>query len=92
MTAGGMQETGAMAPADLRQGRTAAPAGAPLKVGFIFSEYPKTTETFIMRDVTLWAFTQPFFWEREDELKEFEMEMADLPMSVDAYLAQLNVI
>ena len=47
---------------------------------------------FIMRDVTLWAFTQPFFWEREDELKEFEMEMADLPMSVDAYLAQLNVI
>jgi 3-oxoadipate enol-lactonase len=47
---------------------------------------------FIMRDVTLWAFTQPFFWEREDELKEFEMEMAGLPMSVDAYLAQLNVI
>jgi len=47
---------------------------------------------FIMRDVTLWAFTQEFFWEREDELKEFEMEMADLPMSVDAYLAQLNVI
>ena len=47
---------------------------------------------FVMRDVTLWAFTQAFFWEREDELKEFEAEMADLPMSVDAYLAQLNVI
>ena len=47
---------------------------------------------FIMRDVTLWAFTQEFFWEREDELKEFEMEMAGLPMSVEAYLAQLNVI
>jgi len=47
---------------------------------------------FIMRDVTLWAFTQEFFWEREDELKEFEMEMADLPMSVEAYLAQLHVI
>jgi 3-oxoadipate enol-lactonase len=47
---------------------------------------------FIMRDVTLWAFTQEFFWEREDELKEFEAEMASLPMQVDAYLAQLNVI
>ena len=47
---------------------------------------------FIMRDVTLWAFTQEFFWKREDELKEFEMEMADLPMSVEAYLAQLHVI
>jgi 3-oxoadipate enol-lactonase len=47
---------------------------------------------FIMRDVTLWAFTLPFFEEREDELKEFEAEMAALPMSVDAYLAQLNVI
>jgi 3-oxoadipate enol-lactonase len=47
---------------------------------------------FIMRDVTLWAFTVPFFEEREDELKEFEAEMAALPMSVDAYLAQLNVI
>ena len=47
---------------------------------------------FIMRDVTLWAFTVPFFDEREDELKEFEEGMAALPMSVDAYLAQLNVI
>jgi 3-oxoadipate enol-lactonase len=47
---------------------------------------------FIMRDVTLWAFTVPFFEEREDELKEFEAEMAGLPMSVDAYLAQLSVI
>ncbi len=47
---------------------------------------------FIMRDVTLWAFTVPFFEEREDELKEFEAGMAELPMSVEAYLAQLNVI
>ena len=47
---------------------------------------------FIMRDVTLWAFTVPFFEAREDELKEFEAEMAGLPMSVDAYLAQLSVI
>jgi 3-oxoadipate enol-lactonase len=47
---------------------------------------------FIMRDVTLWAFTVPFFEEREDELKEFEAGMADLAMSTDAYLAQLAVI
>jgi pimeloyl-ACP methyl ester carboxylesterase len=47
---------------------------------------------FIMRDVTLWAFTQEFFWEREEELKEFESEMASLPMSAETYLAQLNVI
>ena len=47
---------------------------------------------FIMRDVTLWAFTVPFFEEREDELKEFEGEMATLPISVEAYLAQLHVI
>ncbi len=47
---------------------------------------------FIMRDVTLWAFTVPFFEDREDELKEFEAGMAELPMSTEAYLAQLNVI
>jgi 3-oxoadipate enol-lactonase len=34
----------------------------------------------------------PFFDEREDELKEFEAGMAELPMSTEAYLAQLNVI
>jgi 3-oxoadipate enol-lactonase len=47
---------------------------------------------FIMRDVTLWAFTVPFFEEREDEAKEFEAEMASMTMSTEAYLAQLNVI
>jgi 3-oxoadipate enol-lactonase len=47
---------------------------------------------FIMRDVTLWAFTVPFFEEREDELKEFEDGMAAMDMSVDAYLSQLHVI
>jgi 3-oxoadipate enol-lactonase len=47
---------------------------------------------FIMRDVALWAFTVPFFEEREDEMKEFEAGMAELPMSTEAYLAQLNVI
>jgi 3-oxoadipate enol-lactonase len=47
---------------------------------------------FIMRDVTLWAFTVPFFEEREDEAKEFEEGMAAMDMPVEAYLAQLNVI
>ena len=47
---------------------------------------------FVMRDVTLWAFTVPFFSDRPDELAEFEEGMAQLPMSTDAYLAQLNVI
>jgi len=53
---------------------------------------PVNGPAFIMRDVTLWAFTVPFFEEREDELKEFEAEMAKLPMSVESYLAQLSVI
>lgn len=47
---------------------------------------------FVMRDVTLWAFTVPFFSERADELAEFEAGMAEIAMPVDAYLAQLNVI
>ena len=47
---------------------------------------------FIMRDVALWAFTVPFFEEREDEMKEFEAGMAELTMSTEAYLAQLHVI
>jgi 3-oxoadipate enol-lactonase len=46
----------------------------------------------IMRDVTLWAFTVPFFEEREDELEEFEAGMAELAISTEAYLAQLAVI
>jgi 3-oxoadipate enol-lactonase len=53
---------------------------------------PQLGVPFVMRDVTLWAFTVPFFEEREEKLKEFEQAMADLPQSVDAYLAQLNSI
>lgn len=53
---------------------------------------PQLGVPFVMRDVTLWAFTVPFFNEREGELKEFEEGMAALPMSVEAYLSQLNVI
>jgi 3-oxoadipate enol-lactonase len=47
---------------------------------------------FIMRDVALWAFTVPFFEEREAEAEEFEGEMAQLAMPVAAYLAQLSSI
>ncbi len=47
---------------------------------------------FVMRDVALWAFTVPFFEERAADAAEFEEAMAGLPMSLDAYLAQLAVI
>jgi pimeloyl-ACP methyl ester carboxylesterase len=47
---------------------------------------------FVMRDVTLWAFTVDFFRNREDELAEFETAMRYLDMPVHAYLAQLAVI
>lgn len=47
---------------------------------------------FIMRDVFLWAFTVPFFEDHPDDAAGFEAELAAMPMSVDAYLAQLQVI
>jgi pimeloyl-ACP methyl ester carboxylesterase len=47
---------------------------------------------FIMRDVFLWAFTVPFFDDRPDDAAAFEAEMAAMTMTVDAYLAQLEVI
>jgi 3-oxoadipate enol-lactonase len=53
---------------------------------------PKLGVPFVMRDVTLWAFTVPFFEERTDDLREFEAAMAELAMPVEAYLSQLNVI
>jgi 3-oxoadipate enol-lactonase len=53
---------------------------------------PQLGIPFVMRDVTLWAFTVPFFEEREEELKEFEAGMIDLPQPLDAYLAQLSSI
>jgi 3-oxoadipate enol-lactonase len=53
---------------------------------------PELGIPFVMRDVTLWAFTLPFFEEREDELREFEAEMAKLPQPLEAYLAQLSSI
>jgi pimeloyl-ACP methyl ester carboxylesterase len=47
---------------------------------------------FVMRDVTLWAFTVPFFEKREAELAEFETAMRYMDQPVHAYLAQLAVI
>lgn len=52
----------------------------------------KVSVPFVMRDVTLWAFTVPFFSEQPEMAAEFEAEMAGLDMSVEAYLSQLNVI
>ena len=47
---------------------------------------------FVMRDVTLWAFTLPFFEERGGDLAEFETAMRYMDQPVHAYLAQLAVI
>jgi 3-oxoadipate enol-lactonase len=47
---------------------------------------------FVMRDVTLWAFTTAFFTEREEELQEFETAMAYMDQPTPAYLAQLHSI
>ena len=47
---------------------------------------------FVMRHVSLWAFTVPFFETRTADAAEFEDAMAGLPMSFEAYLSQLNVI
>ena len=46
----------------------------------------------VMRDVTLWAFTQDFFLTQEATLKEFEAAMAALDQPVDVYLSQLSAI
>jgi 3-oxoadipate enol-lactonase len=45
-----------------------------------------------MRDVTLWAFTVPFFEQRGEELAEFETAMRYMDQPLHAYLAQLAVI
>jgi 3-oxoadipate enol-lactonase len=45
---------------------------------------------FIMRDVTLWAFTVPFF--SGGDIAEFETAMRYMDQPVHAYLAQLAVI
>ncbi len=46
----------------------------------------------VMRDVLLWAFTPPFFTEREAEAAEFEQALRFIDQPVPAYLAQLAAI
>ncbi len=46
----------------------------------------------VMRDVTLWAFTQDFFLNQEPTLKEFEAAMAAMDQPTEVYLAQLHAI
>lgn len=53
---------------------------------------PQLGVPFVMRDVTLWAFTLPFFETREAELEEFEAAMAAMTQPTEAYLAQLSSI
>jgi 3-oxoadipate enol-lactonase len=53
---------------------------------------PVTGVPFIMRDVTLWAFTLPFFDNGGADLAEFETAMRYMDQPVHAYLAQLAVI
>src|ERR1700730_2573469 len=47
---------------------------------------------FVMRDVTLWAFTTEFFSTRAGELAELETAMKYMDQPVPAYLAPLAVI
>jgi 3-oxoadipate enol-lactonase len=53
---------------------------------------PRLGVPFVMRDVTLWAFTLPFFETRGAELAEFEAAMASMTQPLEAYLAQLSSI
>lgn len=46
----------------------------------------------VMRDVTLWAFTQAFFEAGGQPLADVEAGMAALAMPLDAYMAQLHSI
>ncbi len=96
---GGMiaQEYALAHPGDLRSLTLACTYAAPGPFcSRMFSMWadmaPELGVPFVMRDVTLWAFTLPFFQEREAELREFEAEMAQMPQSLAAYLAQLHSI
>jgi 3-oxoadipate enol-lactonase len=96
---GGMiaQEYALAHPGDLRSLTLACTYAAPgpfcSRMFAMWAELaPEHGVPFVMRDVTLWAFTVPFFEEREDELREFEAEMERMPQSVPAYLAQLHSI
>ena len=96
---GGMiaQEYALAYPADLRSVTFACTYAAPGPFcSRMFSMWadmaPVLGVPFVMRDVTLWAFTLPFFEQRTAELEEFETAMRYMNQPVHAYLAQLAVI
>ncbi len=96
---GGMiaQEYALRYPADLRSvtfGCTyAAPGPFCSRMFAMWADMaPVLGVPFVMRDVTLWAFTVPFFTGRGEDLAEFETAMRYMDQPVHAYLAQLAVI
>jgi 3-oxoadipate enol-lactonase len=96
---GGMiaQEYALAYPADLRSATFACTYTAPgpfcSRMFAMWADMaPVLGVPFVMRDVTLWAFTVPFFEQRTAELEEFEMAMRYMDQPVHAYLAQLAVI
>ncbi len=96
---GGMivQEYALAYPQDLRSVTMACTYAAPgpfcsRMFGMWADAAPVLGIPFVMRDVTLWAFTTEFFTDRPDELAEFETAMKYMDQPVPAYLAQLAVI
>ena len=96
---GGMiaQEYALAYPADLRSVTIACTYAAPgpfcsRMFALWADQAPVLGVPFVMRDVTLWAFTVPFFEQRGAELAEFETAMRYMDQPVHAYLAQLAVI
>jgi 3-oxoadipate enol-lactonase len=96
---GGMiaQEYALAYPGDLRSATYACTYAAPgpfcSRMFAMWAEMaPVLGVPFVMRDVTLWAFTVPFFEDRPGDLDEFETAMRYMDQPVHAYLAQLAVI
>ncbi len=96
---GGMiaQEYALAYPADLKSLTLACTYGRPdafcQTMFAMWADLAKLTSVpFVMRDVSLWAFTGPFFTERAEDAAAFAEAMAALPMSLGAYLSQLAVI
>jgi 3-oxoadipate enol-lactonase len=96
---GGMiaQEYALAYPGDLRSATYACTYAAPgpfcSRMFAMWADMaPVLGVPFVMRDVTLWAFTLPFFTERSADLEEFETAMRFMDQPVHAYLAQLAVI
>lgn len=84
-------------PADLRSTTFACTYAAPgpfcSRMFALWAELaPVMGVAFVMREVTLWAFTLGFFDDRPDELAEFETAMRFATQPTHAYLAQLAVI